>query len=265
VIKNNWRIKINVLPSIITRKNGVTIAYDYISGKSPGVIFLPGLKSNMLGIKAEAVRSFCEKRGQAFLRFDYTGHGQSSGSFEDGSIGAWLTDTIFVLEELAIGPQLLVGSSMGGWIMLLVALQKPERIAAMIGLAAAPDFTENLIWRKFDNNQKARIKKDGYIDLPNCYDIADPYRITYKLIKDGRRHLILKNQIPINIPIRLIHGICDNDVPYTLSQKLLEKMQSNDIEIILTKQGDHRLSSKTDLKRLSVVLKELLNQVEKSL
>jgi len=250
-------------PSILTRDDGATIAYHNTPGKSPGVVFLTGFKSDMTGGKAEAVDKFCRNRGQAILRFDYTGHGQSSGEFDKGTIGQWADDAVYALDTLSDGPQVLVGSSMGGWIMLLVALMRPERIAGLVGLAAAPDFTEELMWDAFTDDQKTALERDGFVDLPNCYEDQEPYRISDDLIKDGREHLLLGSEIAIEAPVRLIHGIKDADVPWKTSQRLSKQLRSEDVDVTFAKAGDHRLSEPSDLNRLTRTLGALLDQLEK--
>jgi pimeloyl-ACP methyl ester carboxylesterase len=215
----------------------------------------------MTGDKAMALESFCRGRGQAFLRFDYTGHGASSGRFEDGTIGAWAEDAVFALDRLTEGPQVLVGSSMGGWIMLLAALKRPERIAGLVGTAAAPDFTEDLLDVVFTEEQKAALARDGFVPVPNCYG-KDPYPITRKLIEDGRRHLLLRGPITIALPARLIHGTADRDVPWQTSIRLAERLASTDVEITLVKDGDHRLSAPRDLERLCAIVGRLLDRLE---
>jgi len=249
-------------PAIISSDDGATIAYHLTSGKHPGVIFLTGFKSDMTGGKAMAVETFCHKRGQAILRFDYTGHGQSSGEFEDGTIGQWAADAVYALDHLTEGPQVLVGSSMGGWIMLLTALARPERIAGLIGLAAAPDFTEDQMWDVFTPEQKATMERDGYLDLPNCYDDQEPYRISGKLIEEGRDNLLLGSEIPIDVPVRLIQGLKDEDVPWITCERLSDKLRSDDVEVTLVKAGDHRLSEPNDIDRLTRTLGGLLDQLE---
>jgi len=246
---------------ILTRDNGATIAYHQTPGKTPGVVFLTGFKSDMTGGKALAVEEYCRDRGQAFLRFDYTGHGQSSGAFDDGSIGAWADDAVDAIGNLTKGPQILVGSSMGGWIMLLAALALADRVAGLIGIAAAPDFTEDLIPDALDDTQKAALAADGYVDLPNCYDDEEPYRINKLLLDEGRDQLLLRDDIAINCPVRLIHGIEDADVPWDTSLRLMERLGSDDVEIQFVKTGDHRLSEDRDLDRLKRTLGALLDAV----
>ena len=243
----------------LNRNNNTTIAYHQTSGKSPGVVFLSGFKSNMTGSKALALERYCQERGQAFLRFDYTGHGQSSGAFEDGCIGQWTDDAIFAIDHLTEGPQILVGSSMGGWIMLLIALKRSERVAGLVGIAAAPDFTEDLMFKELSEAQRKEIVAKGFVDLPNCYDDQEPYRITHKLIEDGKNQLLLKERIPINMPIRLIQGVKDDDVPWPTAERIMEQVSSDDVEVTYVKSGDHRLSEDHDLKRLTRTLGGLLD------
>ncbi len=249
-------------PAILTRDDGATIAYHSTQGKTPGVIFLTGFKSDMTGSKAIAVETFCQQREQAILRFDYTGHGQSSGAFEDGTIGQWADDAVYALDNLTEGPQVLVGSSMGGWIMLLVALRRPERISGLLGLAPAPDFTEDLMWDAFGDDQKAALERDGFLDLPNCYDDQEPYRISGKLIADGRNHLLLRNELAIDVPVRLIHGMEDEDVPWKTSERICQRLRTDDAEITFVKSGGHRLSEPADIDRLTRTLGGLLDQLE---
>ncbi len=246
----------------ITRKEKGTIAYHFIPGKSPGVVFLTGFASDMNGEKALCLEKFCQNKGQAFLRFDYRGHGESSENFLDGCISDWTDDAIFALDFLTEGPQILVGSSMGGWIMLLVALACPEKIAGLIGLAPAPDFTEDLIWEGFSKDQRATLKAKGLIKIRNGYDDGQDYIITLKLITDGRKNLLLRDKIAVNCPVRLIHGLHDTDVPWATSQKISKRLQSTDVETTFIKNGDHRLSSPSDLDRLQKTLGALLQSIK---
>lgn len=211
----------------------------------------------MTGTKALALESYARRRGQAFLRFDYQGHGQSSGRFEDGSIGRWVEDAVAALDALTEGPQVLVGSSMGGWIMLLAALARPQRIAALVGIAAAPDFTEDLMWRRFPAEVRAAIEQEGVYHLPSDYS-ESPYPITKRLIEEGRRHLLLQAPIPLRCPVRLLQGQRDPDVPWQTALRLAEQLESDDVEVTLVKAGDHRLSEPRDLARLEATLDRLL-------
>ncbi len=244
-------------PSILTREDGATIAYHRITGNAPGVVFLGGFMSDMTGTKATALDAFCRARGQAFLRFDYFGHGRSSGEFSEATVGRWKDDALCVLDNLTAGPQVLVGSSLGGWIMLLAALARPARVKALIGIAAAPDATEDLMWNRFAPELQAAILRDGQARIPSAYGAAG-YLITRKLIEDGRKHLVLGKPIPISSPVRLIHGMRDADVPYRVSIELAEKLQSEDVRVDLVKDGDHRLSREQDLALLTRQLELLL-------
>jgi pimeloyl-ACP methyl ester carboxylesterase len=244
-------------PSILTREDGATIAYHRRDGRAPGVVFLGGFMSDMNGTKAASLDAFCCARGQAFLRFDYFGHGRSSGEFSEATIGRWKDDALCVLDKLTDGPQVLVGSSLGGWIMLLVAMARPARVKALIGIAAAPDATEDLMWNRFPPELRATILRDGQARIPSAYG-AEGYLITRKLIEDGRRHLIMGKPIPVSCPVRLIHGMRDEDVPYRASIELAANLQSEDVRIALVKDGNHRLSRDQDLALLARTLESLL-------
>ncbi len=244
---------------ILTRPDGATIAYNSLAGKSPGVVFLGGFMSDMCGSKALALELHCQEREQAFLRFDYTGHGQSSGAFTDGTISQWANDALYVIEHLTQGPQVLVGSSMGGWIMLLVALRLKERVCGLIGLAAAPDFTEDLIARELTDAQREAMARDGFVQVACDYD-DEPYTITQNLIDDGRINLLLGADIPLNLPVRLIQGLKDKDVPWVTALKIQEKLTSTDVEVTFVKDGNHRLSEPVDLERLTTTLDTLLGR-----
>ncbi|HAD87656.1 MAG TPA: alpha/beta hydrolase [Rhodospirillaceae bacterium] len=245
-------------PQILECGDGRTIAYHQLAGKSPGVMFLTGFKSDMTGGKALALEAHCRAQGRAFLRFDYTGHGQSSGVFEEGSIGAWAADAMTALDELAVGDHVLVGSSMGGWIMLLTALARKSRIRGLLGLAAAPDFTRDLMWNTFTEDQRRQLDRDGHVDLPNDYDDQEPYRISKPLIDDGWNQLLLDDRIELDIPVRLIHGLLDKDVPWKTALRIQEQLTSDDVEVQLVKNGGHRLSEPNDLDRMTRTLDALL-------
>lgn len=248
-------------PRTLTRQSdGAAIACRALAGKSPGVVFLPGFRSDMAGTKALALESFCRARGQAYLRFDYTGHGASSGAFVDGTIGQWAEDAIFAIDGMTAGPQVLVGSSMGGWIMLLVALARPERVAGLVGVAAAPDFTEDLCWDRLDEAARAALVRDGVMYEPSDYD-DEPSPITLALIEDGRERLVLRAPIAFDGPVRLIHGLRDPDVPWRTSMRIVERIASKDVELTLVKDGEHRLSEPPDLDRLCRLVGEVCDRV----
>lgn len=244
-------------PQLAQREDGETIAYHRTPGKSPGIIFLTGYMSDMTGTKAIRLEHFCHARGLAYLRFDYFGHGASSGAFTDGTIGRWTADAIFVLDTLTEGPQILVGSSLGGWIMLLTALRRTDRIAAILGIASAPDFTEDLITQTLTDAQREILERDGVVPVYSPYD-PEPTPVTKLIIEEGRDHLLLRNEIPLDCPVRLIHGMRDPDVPWQTSLRIAEKLRSKDVEIALVKEGEHRMSEPEDLERLCETLDSLL-------
>ena len=242
--------------AILSRPGGTTIAYRRLDGSQPGVMFLGGFRSDMTGTKATALEGACRAAGRAFIRFDYSGHGRSSGEFLDGTIGSWRDDALAVLDEAACGQQVLVGSSMGGWIMLLLALARPERVAGLVGVAAAPDFTEDLMWNRYGADMRAALKERGVLYVPSDYDDRD-YPIAYRLIEEGRRHLLLGRPIAIHCPIRLLHGKRDADVPWITASRIAERVLSDDVRVFLVPDGDHRLSRDEDLARLWALVDDL--------
>lgn len=244
-------------PRILTRADGATIAYHRHDGRKPGIVFLGGFMSDMTGTKARHLDAFCRARGQSFLRFDYFGHGASSGDFADATVGRWKEDSLAVLDALTEGPQILVGSSLGGWLMLLAALARPGRVAGLVGIAAAADATEALMWANFAPELRERILRDGAARLPSAYD-EKGYLFTRTLIEEGRRHLLMGAPIAIDCPVRLLHGMRDPDVPWQWSLALAEKLTARDVEITLVKEGDHRLSTASDLALLTRTLEALL-------
>jgi pimeloyl-ACP methyl ester carboxylesterase len=225
------------------------------AGETPGVVFLGGFRSDMQGAKALALRDHCAARGRAFLRFDYAGHGASAGRFEDGTIGAWAADALAVFDALTDGPQILIGSSMGGWIALLLARARPDRLAGFIGIAPAPDFTERLMWPAFDAAQRATIMAEGVLHLPSAY--GEPTPITRALIEDGRRQLVLDAPIALAGPVRILQGMADADVPWRHALLLMDALSGGDARLTLVKDGDHRLSRPEDLRLLTETLDQL--------
>jgi pimeloyl-ACP methyl ester carboxylesterase len=239
----------------ISRADGATLAYAALAGRSPGVVFLHGFRSDKNGDKALALEAWCRRRGQAFVRFDTFGHGESSGRFEDGTIGRWADDAVHVLDALTEGPQVLVGSSMGAWLMLLAARRRPERVAGLVGIAAAPDFTER-IWTALSGAQRKELLGTGRVLIPSDY--GEPYPITRALIEEARAHLLLEEAIPVGCPVRLLHGLRDADVPWETSLQLQQRLTSEDVQLTLVKDGDHRLSRPQDLALLGTVLEGVL-------
>jgi pimeloyl-ACP methyl ester carboxylesterase len=236
-------------PSFLELPNNHRIAYVLSDGKLPCVIFMGGFKSDMTGSKATALEASCKARGQQFIRFDYTGHGKSSGEFKDGTIGDWKRDALAVIDNLGAEKNILVGSSMGAWIAMLCALERCEKIAGFVGIASAPDFTEKLIWEQLNPEQKEKLHREGVYYAPSCYG-QEPYAITMKLIEEARNHLLLGNVIKLDIPVRLLHGILDEDVPWHVSTTLLQLISSDNASLTLIKGGNHRLSEPAQLNML---------------
>lgn len=242
-----------------TTAQGRDIAYHFCSGQGPGVVFLGGFKSDMQGTKALHLQNWAEANNRAFLRFDYSGHGQSSGDFLDGAIGDWYEDALAAITTLTTGPQILIGSSMGGWISLLVARAIPDRIAGLIGVAAAPDFTEDSMWASFTDTQKAQLAL-GQVALPSDY-ADEPYIITKRLIDEGRNQLVLRSPLDLPFPVRLLQGTDDTDVPPAVALRLLSHAQSPDLRLTLVKGADHRFSTESCLNLITTSLSEILAEV----
>jgi pimeloyl-ACP methyl ester carboxylesterase len=234
-------------PKFLTTKEGRKIAYHQTDGQGPMVVFLGGFKSDMDGTKALYLEDWARNAGRGFLRFDYSGHGQSSGAFVDGCISDWAADAISAISALTTGKVILVGSSMGGWIALLVARAMPDRIAGLVGIAAAPDFTEDSMWAGFDAAARATLIADGRLELPSDYS-EDPYIITRRLIEDGRNQLVLRSPLRLPFPVRLLQGTADEDVDLAVALRLLDHAEGDDIRLTLVKAADHRFSEPDNLR-----------------
>jgi pimeloyl-ACP methyl ester carboxylesterase len=231
---------------------GVRLAYATLAGAAPTVVFLGGFGSDMTGAKATALEAWARRARRAFVRFDYRGHGRSSGRLEEGTIGAWRDDALAVLAACTAGPLVLVGSSMGAWIMLLCALALPGRLHALVGVAAAPDFTEDLVWARLDAADRAALLRDGVLPWPAGAPHSPP--VSRALVEDGRRHLVLRAEIAVPCPVRLLHGLADPDVPWETSLRLAEQLASPDVTLTLVKGGGHRLSTPGDLALLEATV-----------
>ncbi len=237
---------------------GRRLAYHRTEGADPTVVFLGGLKSDMEGTKALHLEGWARMRGQSFLRFDYSGHGQSSGTFEDGCIGDWHQDTLAAVDALTKGPILPVGSSMGGWQALLLARAQPERMAGLVTIAAAPDFTEDSYWAGFSDAQKAELEERGYVELPSDY--MEPYRITKRMIEDGRDHLVLRTALSLPFPVRCLQGTADTAVSTEVALRLLDHAESPDMRLTLVKDADHRFSDGPCLGLIEQALLQVLGE-----
>ncbi len=249
-------------PKILHRHDGATIAYYKSAGRSPGIVFIHGLMSNMTGEKAVCLERWCQAQKRAFVRFDCFGHGQSSGDLYDGTVGRWVGDTGAVIENLTKGPQVLVGSSIGGWVALLAALKWPGRVAGLLGIAVAVDFTEEVIWRRLSHAQREELRNCHILGLPNP-NHGDSYYISQALIEDGRRHLLLNDRIAVTCPIRLLHGLEDSEVPWQTALRLQSKIVSRNIITTIIKDGNHRLSRPQDLEQIITIAADLIDTIER--
>jgi pimeloyl-ACP methyl ester carboxylesterase len=238
-----------------TTPQGRRIAFERLAGRGPGLMFLGGFRSDMQGTKALALQAWARAAGRAFLRFDYSGHGASGGDFEDGCVGDWLQDARAML-ALAEGPQVLVGSSMGGWIALLLAREVPGRVAGLVTIAAAPDFTEDGMWAGFDAQSRAALLRDGRVEMPSEYS-EGPYVITRRLIEDGRRHLVLRSPLQLPMPVRMLQGSADVDVPQAVALRLLHHAEGADLRLTLVKGADHRFSTLECLQLIEAAVAEV--------
>jgi len=241
----------------LARPDGNWVAYATTAGRDPAVVFLGGFRSDMTGTKAMALAAWARKAGHAYLRFDYLGHGQSSGRFEDGTIGRWLDDSLAAIDQLTSGRLVLVGSSMGGWLSLLVARARMERVAGLVLIAAAPDFTERMLLGGLSPEERVRLEREGRLERPSQYS-PEPSVFTWKLIEEGRNHLVLDKKLSLPCPVRLLHGQSDPDVSWEYSLQIAAHLDAPDVVTTLVKGGDHRLSTPHDIARLIATVEELL-------
>lgn len=255
-------------PEWLLRPNDQKIAYfcDQNATKTArknqtGIVWLGGFKSDMTGTKASTLADWARATDHDYTRFDYFAHGQSSGRFIDGTISQWLSDALSILDQVAPGPQVLVGSSMGAWVALLAALARPAQARGLVLIAPAADFTEKLMWDDFDADIRETLQREGVYRQASDYD-DEPYEISYRLIEDGRKHLLLDDDIALDLPVRILQGMADPDVPWRHAMRLVECLTSTDVNVTLTKQGDHRLSEPDDLRRLTDTLDQLLAELE---
>lgn len=236
------------------------LAYDQTRGEGPGIVFLGGFRSDKEGTKALSLEEWAQQNGRAFLRFDYSGHGQSAGDFLNGSIGDWAGDALAIIEGLTEGPQILVGSSMGGWISLLIARDFPERVAGLVTIAAAPDFTEDSMWAGFSEAQKSALMSEGQIALPSDYS-DEPYIITQRLIEEGRDRLVLRRPLNLPFPVRFLQGTADADVELSVALRLLNHAKGKDMRLTLVKDADHRFSTPDCLSLIVEAIEEVSARV----
>jgi len=240
----------------LQRPDGNTVAYAKTEGRAPTIAFLGGFRSDMTGTKAMALEAWARKTGRAYLRFDYLGHGQSSGRFEDGTIGRWLDDSLAAVDALTSGKLVLVGSSMGGWLSLLVARARPERLAGLVLIAPAPDFTERMLLKGLSAQDRVILERDGRLERPSQYS-PEPSVFTWKLIEEGRNHLLFDKQLALPCPVRLLHGQSDPDVAWEYSLQIARHLEAPEVITTFIKGGDHRLSTPADIARLIATIEEL--------
>ncbi len=247
-------------PQFVDGPHGTRLAYATVDGAGPQIVFLGGFRSDMTGTKAAYLDAWARASGHAFLRFDYSGHGASGDSFANGTVSRWTDDALAVLDARGRPPFVLVGSSMGAWIMTRVALAHPEKVAGMVGIAAAPDFTEDLLWPRLDPAQRAMVQNNGVVEVPSLYsEVPDVY--TRALFEDGRAARVLTRAIPLDMPLRLLHGDQDELVPWQHAAKLMAAFQGRDATLTLVKGGDHPLSEEADLRRLTETIESLIHQI----
>ncbi len=242
-------------PSYLDTPQGRRIAYSRTDGAGPGIVFLGGFMSDMTGTKAVHLEAEARAQGRAFLRLDYSGHGASSGTFEEGCVTDWTADAVAVIEALTKGPQILVGSSMGGWIALLIARTMPERVAGLVTIAAAPDFTEDSMWAGMNDIERAKLMREGRIFMPSDYDA--PYTITRHLIEDGRRNLVLREPLELPFPVRFLQGTADTDVDISVALSLMDHANGADMRLTLVDGADHRFSTPDCLALIEAALDEV--------
>ena len=245
--------------SVFETPSGRKIAYHFSPGQGPGVVFLGGFMSDMGGTKAVHLEAWCRAQGRAFLRFDYSGHGQSSGAFRDGSIGDWADDAADVIAAVTSGPQVLVGSSMGGWIACLLAREGRIDVAGMVTIAGAPDFTEDGFWAGFSDDERARLATEGVVEVPSDY--GAPHPITKRLIEEGREVLVLRSPLRLPFPVRLLQGDQDEDVSVETCLKLFSHAEGSDIRMVLLKGADHRFSAEDALRLTEDAIADVLEQL----
>lgn len=240
----------------LTTPQGRRIAHHRTEGQGPGIVFLGGFMSDMTGSKAMFLQDWAAAQGRAFLRFDYSGHGQSSGAFEDGCIGDWVEDALAMIKALTEGPQVLVGSSMGGWIALQIARTLPDRVKGLVGIAPAPDFTEDSMWAGFSEAQRMALMDQGRIVIPSDYS-EDGYPITRRLIEDGRARLVLRTPLSLPFPVRILQGTADTDVPVSVALRLMDHADCPDLRLTLVKGADHRFSTPECLAMIATAVNEV--------
>ncbi|XP_014316147.1 mycophenolic acid acyl-glucuronide esterase, mitochondrial isoform X2 [Myotis lucifugus] len=258
LLKEACRQKASV--SFLSRPDLPKLAYKRLKGKSPGIVFLPGYISNMTGTKALAIEEFCKSLGHAYIRFDYSGIGQSEGNLEESTVGKWRKDVLSIIDDLAEGPQILVGCGLGGWLMLHAAIARPQKVVALIGVAAAVDglVTE---FNQLPVEAQKEIEMKGVWSMPSKYNEEGVYHIQHSFIKEAEHHCLLHSPIPVNCPIRLLHCMKDDAVSWHTAIQIADRVVSTDVDVILRKHGDHRMKEKADIHLLVCTIDDLIDRL----
>ncbi|XP_059953485.1 palmitoyl-protein thioesterase ABHD10, mitochondrial-like [Mesoplodon densirostris] len=246
--------------SFLSRPDLPNLAYKRLKGKSPGIIFIPGYISSMNGTKALAIEEFCKSLGHAYIRLDYSGVGNSDGNLEECTVGKWSKDVLSIIDDLAEGPQILVGSSLGGWLMLHAAISRPQKVAALIGITTAADGLVTQ-FNQLPVEAKKEIEMKGVWSMPSKYSEEGVYRIQYCVIKEAERHCLLRGPISVSCPIRLLHGRKDDIVPWHTSMQVADQAVSTDVDVILRKNSDHRMKEKADIQLLAYTIDDLIDKL----
>lgn len=244
----------------LSRPDLPNLAYKKLKGKSPGIIFIPGYLSSMNGTKALAVEEFCKSLGHSYIRFDYSGVGNSDGNIKDCTVGKWRKDVLSIIDDIAEGPQILVGSSLGGWLMLHAAIARPEKIIALVGVATAADGLVTQFHALPVEVQK-EIELKGEWSLPSKYSEDGCYHIQYSVIKEAEHHCLLHSPIPVTCPVRLLHGMKDDIVPWHTSLQVADRVISPDVDVILRKHSGHRMKEKADIQLLVYTIDDLIDKL----
>ncbi len=247
-------------PSLLETGHGQKLAYYKSEGGPVTVLFMGGMMSDMQGAKAVFLEGLCREKGWGYIRFDYSGHGRSSGTFKEGTIGSWLRNVLSIIDHLTEGPVVLVGSSLGGWLALLAALARPGRVKGLVCLAPAADFTERLLRPNLGRDLMKEMEKKGEVHIPSEYG-DDPYIFTKALFDEGLNHLLLDGPINLEIPVRLLHGMKDTDVPHWISEKIIEQLDSPDARLVLLEDANHRLSSPAELEQIKTLLEDVVENI----
>uniref|UniRef100_G3T6F8 Palmitoyl-protein thioesterase ABHD10, mitochondrial n=2 Tax=Elephantidae TaxID=9780 RepID=G3T6F8_LOXAF len=249
--------------SFLNRPDLPNLAYKKLKGKSPGVIFIPGYRSDMNGTKALAIEEFCKSLGHAYIRFDYSGVGHSDGILEECTVGKWRKDVLSIIDDLADGPQILVGSSLGGWLMLHAAIARPEKVVALLGVSTAAD---DLVTRfnQLSVEAKKEVEMKGEWVIPSKYSEEGVYHIQYSFIKEAEHHCLLHSPVPVSCPVRLLHGMKDDIVPWHTSMQVADRVISSDVDVILRKNSDHRMKEKADIQLIVYTIDDLIDKLTTS-